>query len=290
MNDISEFVLDDNDKSELLDAKTPLEKGSLVMLAEPLVLEKAKEEEDAVELIDLTASVQEFPVEIPLTTPRVPQEEEKESPEERLASRKAFHVCCADTLREFKRVTSQQKQWQCISSPSSPFLVFTYGNSCYMLKTQLPTKLSVARFIRACVDFDPKTRLRWDPDFTHVRVLDDFSDEDGTRVVQWTMRKPPLAFLSRHPPSGISVIHWSARERYVVATHIAAHTKADSGLPNLVKGWAAFYIGEQNALIAVFETHCPDMPGYAAYYVNMLQERITLMESVCSDKWNYYYA
>lgn len=290
---MNEFVLDDNDTSELLDAKTPLEKGSLVMLVEPLVVEKAKEEEDeeedAVELTDLTASVQEFPVEIPLTTtPRDPQEEKKESPEERLASRKAFHVCCADTLRDFKQVTGQQKQWQCISSPSSPFLVFTYS-SCYMLKTQLPAKLSVARFIRACVDFDPKTRLRWDPDFTHVRVLDDFSGEDGTRVVQWKMRKPPLAFLSRHPPSGISVIHWSVQGRYVVATHIAAHTKAEN-LPNPVKGWAAFYIGEQNALVAVFETHCPDMPGYAAYYVNMLQERITLMESVCSDKWNYYYA
>jgi hypothetical protein len=285
---MNEFVLDDNDASELCDA--PLEKGSLVMLAEPLVVEKAKEEEeeDAVELIDLTASVQEFPVEIPLNTPRL-AEAPKETPEERLASRKAFHVCCADTLREFKRVTSQQKQWQCISSPSSPFLVFTYGN-CYTLKTQLPAKLSVERLIRDCVDFDPKTRSRWDPDFTHVRVLDDFSGEDGTRVVQWKMRKPPLAFLSRHPPSGISVIHWSVRERYVVATHIAAHTKADSGLPNLVKGWAAFYIGEQNALVAVFETHCPDMPGYAAYYVNMLQERITLMEGVCSDKWNYYYA
>jgi hypothetical protein len=288
MNDISEFVLDDSDKSELRDA--PLEKGSLVMLVEPLVLEKAKEEEeDAVDLIDLKASIQEFPVEIPLTTPRVPVEEEKESPEERFASRKAFYVCCADTLREFKRVTDHQKQWQCISSSSSPFLVFTLGN-CYMLKTQLPAKLRVERFIRACVDFDPKTRLRWDPDFTHVRVLDDYSDEDGTRVVQWTMRKPPLAFLSRHPPSGISVLHWSVRERYVVATHIAAHTKADSQMPNLVKGWAAFYIGEHNALIAVFETHCPDMPGYAAYYVNMLQERITLMEGVCSDKWNYYYA
>lgn len=285
MDDISEFVLDDNDKAS---AHAPLEKGSLIMLAEPLVVEKAKDEEEEkedVELVELRVQ-SDFPVEISLTTPRL-AEEEKETPEERLAARKAFHVCCADTLREFKRVTGQQKQWQCISSPSSPFLVFTLGNY-YMLKTQLPAKLPVERFIRACVDFDPKTRLRWDPDFTHVRTLDDFS-EDCTRVVQWKVRKPPLALLS-HPPSGISVVHWSTVARYVVVTHIAAHNKVTEATPNaLVRGWAAFYIGEANALVAVFDTSCPDMPGYAAYYVAMLQERITLMEGVCSDKWNYYY-
>jgi hypothetical protein len=286
MNDISEFVLDDN---------KPLERGALVLLAEPL---KEKEEEEGVELTEVIEKNEEKEEEyeqVDLVSPRQLEEEKEQL---RFASRKAYRVGCLETLSDFKRVTTKEMMkhhWRCISRPTDPFMLFEFittgqhphgGAGQYMLKAKLPAKLPIDRVIRMCIDFDGNTRTRWDTDFTHVQVLEDFP-EDCTRVVQWTMRKPPLAILS-YPPSGISVVHWNTEARYVLSTSLPAHRLVQTPLENPVDGWAAFYISPQNMLVAVFSMQCKGMPGYAAYYTTVLQERITILENACS-KYNYYY-
>jgi hypothetical protein len=301
MNDISEFVVEDS--------TGPLEKGSLVILAEPLVgpapppppaaaealgsLGKEKEEE--IELVEFNAThLPDGFVDVPLEPLGQPAYMEDKEEEERLylrpAARKAYHVTRVETLREFKRVTGKdyESQWKCINSPSSPFVLLVADvGALYMLKAQLPAHMTAERVIRMCIDFDNSTRLRWDHDLTYVRVLEEFP-EDSIRVVQWKARKSPAA-LFRSPPGGVSVLSWDYERRYVVATHIAAHRAVTARDYNAVEGWSAVYIKpEEGTVIAVFSLQCRDMPGYAAYYAAMLEERVTLMEGICS-KWNYYY-
>jgi hypothetical protein len=268
------------------------------MLAEPLVV-VVDGDKESIELNQMTAPAapsSDF-VEISIETPRNVVKE-KEEEEERLylrpAARKAYYVASVETLQEFKRVTGKsfENQWECVNSPSSPFVVLTMPAApTYMLKAQLPRNLPASRILRMCIDFDPATRLRWDSDLTYVRVLEEFPD-DSMRVVQWKARKPSLAILS-HPPGGISVLLWDEKAQYVVARHIPEHRRVadgDTSQYSKVEGWSALYITPAtNTLVAVFHLQCRDMPGYAAYYAKMLEERVTLMEEICSSKWNYYY-
>jgi hypothetical protein len=301
MNEISDFVVEDT--------SDPLERGSLVILTEPLAETSGEVEDDkgkgeeCIEMIDLSRSTEPSAVltdfiEISIETPRdgQPAVMQDKDEEERLylrpAARTAYHVTRVETLREFKRVTGKDfdNQWECINKPSSPFVLLVSTHpSAYMIKARLPDNMPASRVIRMCIDFDSSTRLRWDHDLTFVRVVEEFPD-DLMRVVQWKVRKPPLA-LMRYPPGGISVISWDYNARYVVATHIPTHRMVAGGATrdySVVEGWSAFYITENSTLVAVFSLQCRDMPGYAAYYADMLEQRVSLMESVC-NKWNYYY-